>query len=73
MCYQTGSDRKKNLCPTCRVPWVRHLGIQCTCAKAGAYRKALEAIRAHMEVTVPNGHKMSTVWFMANKALEENQ
>lgn len=35
----------------------------------GRLLRYLGNIKKHMEITVPNGHKLSSVWVMANAAL----
>ena len=37
------------------------------------YRKALEDIRKHMELSLPHGYQMSSVWYIAKRALLEGK
>lgn len=34
------------------------------------YKKALDAIKKHVELSCPSGHKMSAVWNIANEGLK---
>ena len=58
-------DADSNLysCPSCGEMKLK--------AEVDRLRGALGNVKKHMEISIPNGHKMSSVWVIANKALQK--
>lgn len=56
MCYKRPSDRKRRVCLSCGKPWVRHLGIQGTCALLRDATAEIASLKAQLEL-VGNSYK----------------
>lgn len=56
MCYKRQSDRRYRICPSCGKPWVRHLGIERTCALLRDARAEIANLKAELEL-VSNSYK----------------